>query len=250
MWQDILITDLTQMAGDRVCIAGLNYDLQSIRPHPSFGEITSRHLVHSKFVVRPRAVVQVFLTAKDDNVAPHVEDHRWDIDTGIKYLRFANEDNWKSVLTRTTASSVTDIFETGFDHNKNILPDRAKRSLGTLKPKSISRLEYQVLEQHNHKQAFYMSFVDASDTHYDHIPVTDLALRRLIVSEIRSGESTKEVCYKLLQQWNEADVWLRLGLGRPWEGRCWLQVNGVYTFPDYLGGRCFNDFELTGADTA
>lgn len=249
MWQDILITDLTQMGGERVCIAGLNYDLQAVRPHPSMGDITPRHLVHPKFVVRPRAVVQVFLKPKDDNVLPHIEDHRWNLDAGIKFLRFADDTKWKRVLTQTTGSSVIDIFETPFDRNKNILPDQAKRSLGTLKPVSISRLEYQVLERH-HKQAFYMDFVDASDTHYDHIPITDLALRRMIVSEIRGGKSAKRVCHELLQQWNKMDVWLRLGLGRPFQGRCWLQVNGVYTFPDYLNGRCFNDFELTGADTA
>ena len=41
------------------------------------------------------------------------------------------------------------------------------------------------------------------------------------------------------------EVFLRLGLTRPWEehpDRCQLQVNGVYTFPDYLDGRCFADF--------
>ena len=41
------------------------------------------------------------------------------------------------------------------------------------------------------------------------------------------------------------DVFLRLGLTRPWEehpDRCLLQVNGVYTFPDYLDGRCFANF--------
>jgi len=33
-----------------------------------------------------------------------------------------------------------------------------------------------------------------------------------------------------------------IGLTRPYEGWCWLQVNGVYIFPDYLEGRCFADF--------
>lgn len=41
-------------------------------------------------------------------------------------------------------------------------------------------------------------------------------------------------------------VYLRVGLARGWGGeaerRCHLQINGVYTFPDYLGGRCCADF--------
>jgi hypothetical protein len=44
-------------------------------------------------------------------------------------------------------------------------------------------------------------------------------------------------------------VYLRIGLARHWhpdheqpKNRCYLQITGVYTFPDYLGGRCFADF--------
>jgi hypothetical protein len=38
---------------------------------------------------------------------------------------------------------------------------------------------------------------------------------------------------------------LRIGLTRPWGergDRCFLQVNGIYSFPDYLDGRSFADF--------
>ena len=42
-------------------------------------------------------------------------------------------------------------------------------------------------------------------------------------------------------------VYLRIGLARPeqlgdYPVTCWAQVTGVYTFPDYLGGRTFADF--------
>jgi len=37
-------------------------------------------------------------------------------------------------------------------------------------------------------------------------------------------------------------VYLRLGLGRRFRGWHYLQVNGIYTFPDYLQGRCYADF--------
>lgn len=41
-------------------------------------------------------------------------------------------------------------------------------------------------------------------------------------------------------------VYLRVGLARGFGDaevrRCHLQINGVYAFPDYLGGRCFADF--------
>jgi len=34
-------------------------------------------------------------------------------------------------------------------------------------------------------------------------------------------------------------------LARGWErypDRCYVQITGVYSFPDYLSGRCFADF--------
>jgi hypothetical protein len=36
-----------------------------------------------------------------------------------------------------------------------------------------------------------------------------------------------------------ASAWLGIG---QFPDRCYLQVNGVYSDPDYLGGRCFADF--------
>ena len=43
-------------------------------------------------------------------------------------------------------------------------------------------------------------------------------------------------------------AYLRLGLTRPaevggYDETCWAQVTGVYTFPDYLGGKKFTDFD-------
>jgi hypothetical protein len=40
------------------------------------------------------------------------------------------------------------------------------------------------------------------------------------------------------------EVYLRIGLARGWEkhpDRCYLQVTGVYSFPDYLGGKALCD---------
>ncbi|MGI6627904.1 MAG: hypothetical protein ACOX4K_06115 [Bacillota bacterium] len=40
-------------------------------------------------------------------------------------------------------------------------------------------------------------------------------------------------------------VFFRIGLARGWSrypDRCYLQITGVYTFPDYLDGKCFADF--------
>jgi len=42
-----------------------------------------------------------------------------------------------------------------------------------------------------------------------------------------------------------SEVFLRIGLARGWDmypDRCFLQITGIYSFPDYLDGRTFADF--------
>jgi hypothetical protein len=56
-------------------------------------------------------------------------------------------------------------------------------------------------------------------------------------------KSTKQINAKLNAIFKNAEVWLRVGVTRPYEGWCWLQVTGIYTFPDYLNGKCFADFQ-------
>ena len=59
MWQEIIITDLTQMSGDRVCIAGIDHKGNNIRPNLPPPGIYHRHLYQKKqVIIRPRAVVR------------------------------------------------------------------------------------------------------------------------------------------------------------------------------------------------
>jgi hypothetical protein len=54
-----------------------------------------------------------------------------------------------------------------------------------------------------------------------------------------------ELIPRLTRIFNQRTTFLRIGLARLWErypDRCYLQVTGIYTFPDYLRGRTFTDF--------
>ena len=49
----------------------------------------------------------------------------------------------------------------------------------------------------------------------------------------------------LTRLFNERTTFLRIGLARHWgkfPDRCYLQITGIYSFPDYLDGRTFADF--------
>jgi hypothetical protein len=52
------------------------------------------------------------------------------------------------------------------------------------------------------------------------------------------------IAARLTQILKTRPVYLRIGLSRKWvknPGRCYLQLNGIYTFPDYLDGHTFAD---------
>lgn len=248
MWQELLITDVTQMAGTRVCIAGINHKGQNIRPNPRHGIIEVQHLIHPTFVMRPRAVVEMFLKPKLDNVAPHLEDHAWDMQSGVRFLRMTSKLNFRRALYYSASKSVEAIFETPILRNKNIQPGTGARSVGTIKARQVNAVEYRVLDR-DQKKRYALSFIDPSGALFEDIPITDLALRRYFQSKLQQEKAADEVCEIIHERLSHAnEVWLRLGLGREWNGWCWLQVNGIYSFPEYLRGRCFNDFQVTDTD--
>jgi len=77
-------------------------------------------------------------------------------------------------------------------------------------------------------------------------PASDLTLwNRCYYQVRRRGNDPNKVAQELVSIFQKAErMYLRLGLARPWEedNKCWLQVTGIYTFPDYLSGKTFIDF--------
>lgn len=56
---------------------------------------------------------------------------------------------------------------------------------------------------------------------------------------------TRLVVSEMAEKQTSSQVYLRIGLARGWKkypDRCFLQITGVYTFPDYLDGKIFADF--------
>jgi hypothetical protein len=247
MWQEILITDVTQMSGDRVCIAGINKRLENIRPVlPGFSNIHIHQLSYSDFIIRPRVVLRMDLSVKDNLQPPHIEDRYWWKIKETKLVYQVDQKRWKKVLNDISSPSVKDVFGTELDHGKSILPSNGVRSVGVVKLRAILDFEYNVLDTRSNKKGYRLTFTDGSHTQYNGIAITDLALRRYIISTVENGISAHAVASELKQKLLKSEVWLRLGLTRPmYANRCWLQINGIYTFPDYLEGKCFNDFKVT-----
>ncbi len=249
MWHEILITDVTRMHADRVCIAGVDHwgnGVRPILPYPQ--QILESHLyLDDAVLVRPRAVVNLFVEPQPNCTPPHTEDHTWPSANHIEPLRHADDNVWRTILGKSCHPSVHDIFETELLHkNRNIAPGSGVRSLGTVRPKTVHQFIYKTVEYDGREQRDYrLYFYDQTDTYFPALKITDLALQNYAdYLHLEQRLSQEQVSQKLTTIFKRAEIFLRIGLTRPYEGWCWLQVNGIYTFPDYLAGRCFADFKV------
>lgn len=246
MQQEIVITDLTRMAGDRVCIAGINHQGATIRLEKERSGIPEYFLYQDgKPIIRPRAVVRVNVEEKRNCKPPHLEDRIWLEPETTQFLRCTDDRKWKDILSHMCYPSVEAIFETPLHRNRNVEPGTGIRSLGTIKPRFIHQFIYKTVVYDGREQRDYrLFFRDESEQYYASVKVNDLAVQ-YYANHLCSqpGLSQEDVGEKLTATFKRGQVWLRLGLTRPYEGWCWLQVTGIYTFPDYLVGKCFDDFK-------
>jgi hypothetical protein len=245
MKQQIAITDLTRMQEPRVCIAGYTRDGRCIRPVVPFRGIPEWFLrKNDRLIVRPFAVVELDLLRHVPQ-APHTED--WEIDRF--HRRLVNpqlpDEKKQNLLEKTSSDSVVGIFGTEVhdDLGFYVKAGEGERSLGTICPTEITALVYE--PKTGDKWDYRITFKDQSARTY-RLAITDLAYRHYLdYGRLQLSYPLDELIPQLMRFFNQHTTFLRIGLARLWErypDRCYLQVTGIHTFPDYLRGRSFVDF--------
>ena len=246
MRQTIVITDLTQMREvNYVCIVGINESGQCIRPVAEVREkgVPKGLLYHrSQLIVRPAAKVEFdFHPVKVE--LPHVEDHGFDPDH-IVSKGFCTNTEWEAILRNSSYTTVDEIYDGLLEEHKLVRPGANTKSIATLVKPTIINVDF--LESSVKPR---LTFKDSTGHLFD-CSTSDLALWNLCYSSVkRQRREREELSSGLISLWQSADrIYLRLGLARPFrvsassELRCYLQITGVYTFPDYLKGKSFADF--------
>jgi hypothetical protein len=249
MRRRLVITDLTRMQGERVCVAGYLLDGDEANPcvRP---ELRYRPLVEGwlfgggSVVIRPFAVVELDLLEHRPH-SPHSED--WIVDERCRLAHGLLPPAKRLELLRALDDGgVERIFGAPIhsDGGWHVRAGEGTRSLGTIRPAALLRVTYAPRPRQG-RWEYRLTFVDASGGEYN-LPVTDLAYRYYLDAQ-REGEglTPAQIERGMLTTLRGADdLYLRLGLTRPWgepPARCYVQINGVYSFSDYLMGRCFAD---------
>ncbi len=246
MRQTIVITDLTQMPNpEGVCVVGVDQHNQCIRPVLTNG-VLKRHLyIGDELVIQPRAKIK-FDFHRVLIEPPHIEDLGFDPNT-IVYEGLCTNTEWGQVLQNSSFSTVDGIYDGLLQKHRWVEPGANTRSIGTLSQVRVTAVK---LPEWSGKLRYRLSFIDNAGFPYDNISVSDLAFRELSYAEVKKhGRSPATVSEQITSLLTNTDrIYLRLGLARPWVNPntgnigCWMQVTGIYTFPDYLGGKSFGDF--------
>lgn len=239
----LTITDVTRMGGERVCVASVNEEGKSIRPVFQFGGIPESWLYQDgRCIIRPFAQVSLDLIEQQPQ-PPHTED--WIIDSNKKvFHQLLDFRQRRRVLQKIIDPCVASIFGTEIfdDHGFYVLAGEGSRSLGTVFARFIRAVKHRCRDD---KWEYRIGFDDCAGHTY-WLQVTDLSFR-YYVDHLREEENIvcDEIGKQLTRQLRRSAVFLRIGLARGWNkfpDRCYLQITGVYTFPDYLHGRCFADY--------
>jgi hypothetical protein len=246
MKKSIIITDLTRMQNNRVCVAGYDTTGSCIRPVLPPPGILEHHLSwQGRVVVFPFALVEYDFIQKTPQ-PPHTEDYRYD-PRHVRLVRRADDAQKRDVLNRSTFASVSAIFEQPILQGPGhyVMDGKGPRSLGTVRPKQILKVMYALGERGQWQ--YRLNFVDGANVTY-WFTITDLAWRYYCDRQRDARQAPDHIAAQLTATLQNSEVYIRMGLARQWEkypDRCFLQITGVHTFPDYLQGKTFAELAPT-----
>lgn len=224
---EIIVTDLTRFNNQELlCMAGLTADGQTcIRPmrreRPSYlrySECKEKSLI-------PGMVLEGNFEPVPGAEAPHVEDHHFD---GLKIVRSCTSEEFEQVLQ----NSAVNTFQQGFGAR---LTDKVFR---VAPPRSIITLEIDpqqisIVPGYEGK-GIKANITDAAYQELRFLPITDLGFYDYV-----GNLATRRMTIRQINSFIEGQdrVFVRVGLSRHFatENRSgyWMQVNGIYTFPDH-----------------
>jgi hypothetical protein len=234
MKQRIVVTDVTRMYGDRVCVAGYLEDGSPIRPVCGhYGPTEAWLRPDSEALVAPFTLVELEVGNMPPRVtAPHTEDREVPA-TGHQVIRTLEAKDQLKWLDRTAFPSVGAIFgaqirsDDDTQWGRFVQVGEGVRSLGTIRPMKIELLDY---SQYGGSWKYRLRFIDHSGEQF-RLTINDLAFRRRLDDLRDSGQPPHAVATAILSELQRQEVYLRVGLAREWKYGCYLQITGVYGFP-------------------
>lgn len=230
MPRKIIVTDFTRFnADDKVCVAGTDMSSgECIRPIPYLSRSACE-----KLKLLPGAIISGELTPSPTRTEPHTED----CDHGpLKYEGPCTSDQFCWALEKQLAASIDAGFGSVEKKNERCFPigHRIPRSIVTIRVKPGN---VEILPCKFKKENIKINFTDPCGHSYRFFPMTDLGFYKYAISQHK--EKKLEELNKFIN--SQPVIFLRVGLSRTYTSPQgitghWMQINGVYTFPNFHQG--------------
>ena len=180
-------------------------------------------------------------------MAPHTEDRQINDETP-QILGECSTAEKQEILKKFCHPNVASIFGAEIQHVDGegtfILSGSGCRSLGTIFAQRVFDFQHRLF---NGRWDYRVHLVDQSGSEY-RLKIVDLSFQTFIdhlrICHNASSGKIEAVCNKKLL--SNRPIYLRIGLARGWANypdRCYLQITGIFTFPDYLDNHCFQDYQ-------
>ena len=238
MIDKIAITDITRMRHNFVCIAGASRDGRSLRPLLKAGRFCDDWCCVDGHYLKPFSVVELDFQ-EPRPMPPHTEDIYIDPEH-VVYCHDLVPDKRRILLEKMDDGVIANIFgapllQKIYQKAKYIQLGSGNRSLGLVKPDTITEFNY---KEQKRGWDYRLTFTDQSNTEYC-IKIVDLSFQTLLdykrICQHFSTERVKQ--FAIDHIFGIEEVYLRIGLARGWADYpkcCFLQITGVFTFPNYM----------------
>lgn len=230
MKKTIFVTGVTRMNHGFVCVSGIDLETgQFVRPEIKY--YNERPGIKKEFlyvnnipIIKPLAKIELDFLKHVPKSQYHTED--WLINPEYKpKLIGTPDDNEKRVilLSHTDTSLNQELYD-------------QDRSLIIVKPQDIPWVKFRLFEDLLKSR---LQFKDRSGDEFD-LPVTDA--NWLAICKYYWMLDRYNSIRRLRSSLHNKEIFLRIGVTREYHGQKWKQISGVFSIPDYLGGKCYADF--------
>ena len=236
--RELIVTDITRMEGDRVCVGGYLEDGTAVRPvagRAGPNEVWLRAAGGAS--VTPFSVVNLRVYRPPTRLhVPHTEDRAIPA-TGHRVVRVLSAAEQIALLERSVSPSVRAIFgaevhaDPSGSWGRYVRAGEGERSLGTIRAGRMLTVHYRHYPERN-RWDYRLRFTDETGEEFQ-LAVVDLAFRRHLDALRQEGLTPDAAARSVQQRLRQQRVYLRIGLARGWDrhpDRCYLQITGVYGF--------------------
>ncbi len=225
----IIITDLTRFSNREIlCTAGIDTDTgQCIRPMPYLRADRCKELN-----MLPGAILTGEFSRPLNVEAPHIEDMNYQNLTSHGHCE---SDEFRELLSDSAFGTIEEGFGVKLAERQKHIPRELspQRSLITIR---VAPYDVRIIQDQYNQTKVKAHITDASGREFSFLSVTDLGLHSYAENHYQEAGNYADINNLIHTQ---KEVYVRVGLSRFYEAAndkagFWLQVNGIYSFPDYF----------------